>query len=201
MIPILLIRHGRTAWNIAGRIQGRTDTPLSEEGRAELAGRAIPAEFRDWTWFTSPLRRAIETAALLGVAAPREAPELMEMDWGEWEGRTLGELRAENGAAMAENEARGIDFRPTGGESPREVRRRLKGWLQEVAKHGQPAAAVTHKGVIRAALSHATGWELIGKPPHRLDWGCGQLFSLSEDGTSFAPDRLNISLERSSVVR
>ena len=63
--------------------------------------------------------------ALLGLD-PRPEPRLVEMAWGEWEGRRLADLRAELGDAMIENEARGLDFRPPGGESPRDVQERLK---------------------------------------------------------------------------
>jgi probable phosphoglycerate mutase len=87
------------------------------------------------------------------------------MDWGAWEGRTLADLRAEAPAAMAANEARGLDFRPQGGESPREVRARLEPLLAEFQGD---VICVTHKGVIRAALSLATGWDMTSKPPVRL---------------------------------
>ena len=115
----------------------------------------------------SPLRRASETAALLIDHPVAIEPRLIEMDWGAWEGRTLAELRAEAPQAMAANEARGLDFRPEGGESPREVRARLAALLADLAA-GPDAILVTHKGVIRAALSLASGWDMTGKPPLRL---------------------------------
>ena len=71
-------------------------------------------------------------------------PRLVEMHWGEWEGRLLAELRDELGAPMRENEARGWDFRPAGGESPREVWARIQPWLAEVAAAGEPTLAITH---------------------------------------------------------
>jgi len=68
---------------------------------------------------------------------------------------------------MAANEARGLDFRPDGGESPRKVRARLESLLADLAA-GPDAILVTHKGVIRAAVSLATGWDMTAKPPLRL---------------------------------
>jgi probable phosphoglycerate mutase len=83
------VRHGRTAWNDAGRIQGHTDVPLTGRTRQELAGRALPARFDDFTWFASPLMRAVDTAQLLSKRAPIVEERLREMNWGDWEGRRL----------------------------------------------------------------------------------------------------------------
>jgi broad specificity phosphatase PhoE len=169
-VRTLLIRHGRTAWNEQGRMQGRADLPLSPAGRAEVWSWQLPDGWAGARWLSSPLRRATETAALLTDGPVAIELRLIEMDWGAWEGRTLTELRAEMPAAMAANEARGLDFRPDSGESPREVRARLENLLAELAV--QPglgdAVCVTHKGVIRAALSLATGWDMTSRPPLRV---------------------------------
>ena len=123
---------------------------------------------------SSPLRRARDTAALLTGRAPIVDDRLIEMDWGRWQGRRLADLRARAPAPVAANEARGLDFRPPGGESPREVCARLQALLAELAADPQPVVAVCHKGVIRAALVLATGWDMRSKPPLRLprDRGC-----------------------------
>jgi probable phosphoglycerate mutase len=94
---------------------------------------------------------------------------------------------------MAENEARGLDFRPTGGESPRQLHQRLLPWLAEVADSGQPTVAITHHGVMRALLSLATGWDMTGRPPKKLAWEAVQFFRLGKDG-KIVIDRLNVSL-------
>jgi broad specificity phosphatase PhoE len=170
-VKFILIRHGRTAWNEEGRMQGRADLPLSPVGRAEVLGWRLPGAWADARWLTSPLCRATETAALLTDRPVAIEPRLIEMDWGAFEGHTLAELRAEAPATMAANEARGLDFRPAGGESPREVRSRLESLFADLG--ADPAAqaivvCVTHKGVVRAALSLATGWDMLAKPPLRL---------------------------------
>lgn len=194
MTWIALVRHGRTAWNEARRLQGRADPPLSAEGRAELAQRSLPPELSRVTWVTSPLRRAVESARLLGAGPAALEPRLTEMDWGAWEGRTLAGLRAELGAAMAENEARGLDFRPPAGESPRDVQERVLPWLADTAAAGQPLAAVTHKGVIRAVAALAYGWDMTAPAPVELDWRCAHLFTLDADGSP-RPLRANLPLE------
>ena len=182
MTALALIRHGATAWNEAGRIQGHADIPLSERGRQSLAGRGLPHELESAAWVSSPLRRAAETARLLGAGAVRIEPRLIEMDWGAWEGRTLAQLRAELGPAMRANEDRGLDFTPPGGESPRMVQARIASWLREVADTSAPTVAVTHKGVIRAVFALAVDWDMIGKLPARLEWMRAHVFALDNDG-------------------
>jgi len=186
MSALLLIRHGRTPWNDCGRIQGHRDIGLGAPGRAELAGRHIPSEYAHFHWYASPLARATETACLLGARNLTTDPRLVELHWGEWQGWTRQELRQHHGEAFAENEARGLAFRPPGGESPGELRRRLQDWLAEVFATEQAIVAVTHKGVIQMALALATGWDLMSRPPVTMDWTCGQLFSV--EGT---PRRLH----------
>jgi len=187
MTRLALLRHAETAWSAEGRIQGRADISLTEAARERLRGRALPPECRGMRVVTSPLARCVETAAMLGAAhAPRE-PRLAEMHWGAWEGRRLEDLRRELGAAMLENEARGLDFRPEGGESPREVLKRISNWLEEL---NEETLAVTHRGVIRVVLAEATGWDMKGKPPAKLDWDAVHLFQV-ENGRPRV-DKLNL---------
>src|SRR5215467_2597850 len=96
-----------TAWNVAARLQGTQDVPLPTAAASKWR---VPRELDGFHWMTSPLRRAVDTARLLGIAAPTIEPRLSEMRWGEWEGETLARLRARLGADMAANEARGLDF-------------------------------------------------------------------------------------------
>lgn len=198
MSRLLLIRHGATAWNETGRIQGRSDPPLSPAGRAAVAGWSLPPEAATGRWICSPLARARETADILHDGPLSEEPALIETDWGAWEGRTLAELRARLGAAMAENEARGLDFRPPGGESPRDVQRRVAPLLARLAAAGGTVIGVTHKGVIRAVYALASGWDMRAEPPVRLRDGCVQVFSLARGGRP-VPECLNLSLEKTGA--
>ena len=184
-MKLALLRHGDTAWSAEGRIQGRTDVPLSDVGRAALLAVKVPAAMRV---VCSPLRRCVETAQALGHPDAAREPRLAEMSWGAWEGRRLADLREELGAAMQANEARGWDFRPEGGESPREVLARVRGWLAELR---EPTLAVTHRGVIRAVFAAASDWDLLGKPPVKLDWGALHFFRIGADGLP-SIDRLNV---------
>src|SRR3954464_4442650 len=159
MTDLLILRHGPTAWNTEGLIQGRTDIPLSPEGEAVVRTWVLPDYLRDW--IASPLPGRVPAPRLLGREPSLDA-RLMETDWGVWEGRSLTDLRAELGNLIAAWEARGLDFpRPAAGargrafrapegESPREVQDRLRPWLAEPAASRQPTGAIAHKGVIRA---------------------------------------------------
>ncbi len=194
MSEVLLIRHGRTPWNACGRIQGRQDIGLSAAGRAEIAARRIPVEYAAFRWVASPLTRAVETARLLGARDLKTDARLVELHWGEWQGWTKKEIRARHGKALAENEARGLAFRPPGGESSGELRLRLLGWLADLCAAHEPVVAISHKGVIQMALALATGWDLVSRPPVRLDWQCAQLFSVAGAPPRLRAERLNVSL-------
>lgn len=194
---VAFIRHGRTEWNVEGRIQGHTDTPLSPEGTAELGRYRAPGILDGSRWHTSPLIRAVDTARALGPGAFRLEPRLIEMRWGEWEGQTLAGLRARLGDAMLANEARGLHFKPQGGESPADVQARLQEWFREIAARGHPVTAISHKGVIRAVLSLAYGWDMTGRAPVRLTWNAAHLFEVSTDG-AIAPVEMNVPFEEIS---
>lgn len=193
MTLLALIRHAPTAWNRAGRMQGHEDVPLLEESRAELTRRAVPARYAGFRALASPLRRCLDTAALLRLAATPDL-RLIEMDWGDYQGRTLAELRAAHGADLAANEARGLDFRPPRGESPRDVQARMAPLLSEIAAARQPTIAVTHRGVIRAIYARATGWAMTGDAPQELDVYAVHVFRLAPDGAP-ALESLNVPLE------
>ena len=89
MGELLLIRHGETAWSRTGQYGGRTDLPLTDAGVA--AGRALRpllARRHVVAAFTSPLSRAVRTAELAGLANVKPDPDLLEWDYGGYEGMT-----------------------------------------------------------------------------------------------------------------
>lgn len=192
MVKFALIRHGPTEWNEQKRLQGQTDMPLSPNGRAIVSRWCIPEEISDWRWYASTMSRAQQTAELLGIT-PLPAPEIVEMNWGEWEGKTREEIDAEFGREFRERSLQGIDLRPKNGETPRELRNRANHWINCIAKLKKPFGAVAHQGIIRAALSLCTGWEMVGKPPVELEWASVHIFSVNKEG-EFRIERLNVSL-------
>lgn len=181
-MKLTLLRHAMTDWNRDKRVQGRIDRPLSRLGREQLRSRSLPPEFKACQWYCSPLRRATETAALLGLNSVTIEPALTEMSWGDWEGEVLKPLRKRLGDEMRDNESRGLDFRPPGGESPREVQARLQPWLRQIATSGRDSAAVVHKGIIRCVYALACDWDMRGESPVDFSWDALHQFELSATG-------------------
>jgi broad specificity phosphatase PhoE len=198
-LPLVAIRHAPTEWNQAKRLQGRTDIALAPEGIAAAKGWRGDPSWAGYRVLASPLKRAQETARLLFPA--REIalePRLMEMDFGDWEGKALADLRAEPGAEAEARERLGLDFSAPGGETPRQVQARLQPLLEEIAAAGLPTVIVTHKAVLRALLSLATGWAMLGKPPVKPD--SAHLFRLDAQGR-ISVERMNVSLLPQMPVR
>ena len=193
-VPLVAIRHAPTPWNRERRLQGRTDVALGPEGiAAARAWRADPA-WSSYRLLASPLKRAQETARLLFPdRAITLEPRLVEMDFGAWEGKSLTELRAEPGAEAEERESLGLDFSAPGGETPRQVQARIQPLLDEIAANGEGTIILTHKAVLRALLSLATGWALLGKPPVKLKPDSAHLFLLDATG-QISVERMNVSL-------
>lgn len=181
MSDVLILRHGPTQWNAIKQVQGLTDIPLSPIGRTEVSKWSVPSEYKNFHCVSSPLCRAVETARILGFE-PEVNEQLREMSWGQWEGRKLSELREELGQAMVENEARGLDFQPPGGESPRDTQQRLRPWLRSLVR---PTLAVAHKGVIRALYAMASDWDMCSKPKTRMIEPAAHLFGVDGNGQPF----------------
>ena len=181
---IALIRHGPTDWNAQKRVQGRIDMPLSAEGQAKMARLLPPAGFENARAFCSPLLRARQTAALLGLENPAIDARLAEQNWGEWEGLTRNEMLARDGADAFERAGRGLCFRPPGGESTGELQARVVSFLADTAKLPQDAIAVTHMGVLRSAYALATGWDMSTPMPEELDLAAALVLSLDAGGTA-----------------
>lgn len=190
-VPFALLRHAPTVWNGEGRLQGLTDTCLSAEGEAKARQWRLPAPADGWKRICSPLQRARRTAELVQPSVPVGIDSrLREMSFGIWEGFTVKELRATGGEAFAAAEAAGLDFHPPGGESPRMAMARLSQWSSTLT---EPVVAVSHKAAIRALLALATGWNMLGRPPHKLDWSGLHFFVAHEEGR-VTIERLNVPL-------
>ena len=158
---LLLIRHAESSWNAADRWQGHGDPPLSDRGRAQAnaLARELARETID-VLVSSDLRRAAETAAILGKARglrPESTPRLRELDLGDWEGLTRDQIERTAGDALRRFDAGDLDVRPGGGENLRELAQRAFSVVSELvdAHPGRHLTVVTHLGVIRALLGEA----------------------------------------------
>jgi broad specificity phosphatase PhoE len=166
-MPVLYFnRHGETDFNVAQRLQGRSETKLNARGRSqssELAGvlRDLLERDRhqpsDDAYVSSPLLRARETMELLrsGLGLDPKAyaidVRLAEISYGEWEGFTLKEIQARDPGVLQRRERDKWDFRPPGGESYREVAERVAAWYATVTCDTVLAA---HGGVARALMAN-----------------------------------------------
>lgn len=94
---LVLVRHGETEWSRSGRHTGRSDIPLTDLGRRQADRLGVALAGADFsTVLSSPLARARETGERAGFAASLEVcPDLMEWDYGRYEGRSTDEIRAE----------------------------------------------------------------------------------------------------------
>lgn len=152
------MRHGRTADNAAGVIQGQLDTPLDEVGIAQAAAAARSlARLAPSVLLTSDLSRARDTtAALASVTGLRPVPDprLREFSLGTWEGLTSEQAREKHPDEHAVW-LTGVDVRRGGGETRREAGERAVACLLEHLPSVPPGGtlvAVTHGGTARAAL-------------------------------------------------
>jgi probable phosphoglycerate mutase len=190
-LRLALVRHGPTLWNAQGRIQGKTDIPLSEEGVSQMARLRLPQDFSSARAFVSPLQRARQTAALLGIENPVIDARLAEHDWGDWEGLTREEILARDGPEALSHA--GLNLHPPGGESTRTFVARVDEFLGDVVKGEGDAVAVTHRGVLRAAYAIASGWNMATPMPAGLDLSKMLVLSLKEGNAAIA--RIDVPLE------
>jgi len=177
MMTILwMIRHGETAWNAEGRVQGQTDVALSEVGaaQAEAIARALapsPAAGAPESFaavYSSDLRRASETASpcarALGLAVRLE-PRLRERHYGLFETLTYAEAKVLYPEDYARFKAKEPDYDFRSGESLRAFHERALQCIAEIAaRHaGSPVLVFTHGGVLDSVYRHATGRELSAR--------------------------------------
>lgn len=150
MTTILLARHGETDWNLQRRVQGHSDTPLNETGRAQA--RALAKTLADATFdaiYSSDLARAEETARIVAESKGLEVtavPDLRERNFGTWEGLTDKEIleRFPDAKLGSWGDA----------ETKDEMTRRVLGALEQIATAHPDGRVlvVTHGGPVRALL-------------------------------------------------
>ena len=165
-MKLYIIRHGQTDWNIAKKIQGRQDIPLNERGhfQAQCLGKAM--ENRPITAvFSSPQIRAMETA--IAVASPAGVPvipvrDLMEINYGVWEGKTEEELLRDDRALYEAWWSHPAETAPPEGESINQVNERCRqAWKEIKPQLTGDAAIVAHGGLLAHFMEQLLGSESI----------------------------------------
>lgn len=164
---LLVIRHGETQWNRAGRLQGRLDTPLTANGvRQAMAVGEHLKNSGNWTapihFWVSPLGRAQQTASILADIwnVPFDqfetAPALVERSYGQWEGMTQAEIRQVRSAEFEANQLDPWHFAMADGESRSDLGLRLSAW-SDALDCGSLHIVVCHSGCLRALRGIHTG--------------------------------------------
>jgi len=175
-----LARHGETAWSLSGQHTGRTDLPLTEEGerqaqrlRPRLAGRGFVSVF------ASPTRRAVRTCELAGFGAVAQPdPDLLEWNYGDYEGRRGVEIRQERPGWRL--------FRDgcPGGESPGDVAARADRVIARLRAVNGDALIFSHGHFLRTLAARWLGLEPAAGQYFALDTGSlsmlGYIHGLSE---------------------
>ena len=153
---VVLARHGETEWSLSLRHTGKTDLPLTEEGRRQA--RALGPRLHAWTFalvLTSPLQRALETCRLAGYGEKAQVrPDLEEWDYGRYEGLTSQQIER-----LQPNWSLWRDGCP-GGETAQDVGRRADRVLAEVRGVDGDVLIFAHGHVLRVL---AARW--LGEPP------------------------------------
>ena len=173
-VRVVLVRHGRTAFNATGRIQGRIDNPLDDVGRrqASAVGKALSDVVRDGAIVVhSPLSRASATARAIAAASSVDCDVIVDDDWIELDyGSFDGLHQSEIDAATWTRWRAEPDFRPPGGESLLDVEGRVRGALDRVMKLGVGTViVVSHVSPIKAAVTLALGVDAAVAWRTRLD--------------------------------
>jgi len=165
---VIFARHGQTEWNKEIRFQGKTNVRLTEEG--QLQAQALAERLSSWPLeviYTSPLDRAVYTAQAIADRhnlTPIMLPELQEIDFGSWEGRSIPELQREQHERYSLWRADPFFNPPPGAESWEKLYVRLsravKIFLDGSYKH---IAVISHGGIMRALYA-----VFLGLNPHKV---------------------------------
>lgn len=204
---VIVIRHGETEWNREKRMQGTTDTLLSDVGRAQALALGRRLATRDFSaLYSSDLSRARDTASAIAERTDREVvtdPRLRERRFGIFEGLTTAEIVARYPEEHARFASRDPDYEVPGGESARAFTGRCLGCLAEIAdRHrGAEVVVVTHGLVLDSLYRAAHGLghgdrrpvPLINASLNLFDYGGGAWrLVLWGDVSHLAPEEVTV---------
>jgi alpha-ribazole phosphatase len=189
---LFLVRHGETEWNAAHRIQGQTDVPLNEQGLRQASAVAAYLAAESLTAvYASNLSRARQTAEAIAAVhglPVHLAPELREVDFGEWEGLDEAAIAARFPEEYRLWREDSLRHRPPGGETIAALRARAaQVYDRVVAAHaGETVALVGHGGSIRALVLHAIGLPLEAYSRLRMRNAAVSLVEIGDRGPVLA---------------
>ena len=186
---LFVLRHGQTEWNVEGRYQGHQDSPLTELGNAQartqnMILRSLPKV--PSVAFHSPQGRAALTAghALDGLCLSTPDKRLMEINFGDWEGRTRAEVHA---IASRSDTQSHVNFASPNGETFEMISQRVNSFLETLT---QPTIIVTHgttSSILRGAVMGLGIDDLLALP---LEQGC--VFHLADGQETILRQRVSV---------
>lgn len=158
-MKLYIIRHGQTDWNVEGKIQGRQDIPLNDMGRRQARALADGMKSRPVAAvYSSPQKRAMETAE--AIAGPlgltvKAVPQLMEIGYGDWEGRSAEDILTTDRELYESWWQHPATVAPPGGETLNQVDERCRqAW--DIIRAGMKGdtAVVAHGGTLAHFIVH-----------------------------------------------
>lgn len=164
-MKLIIVRHGETSWNRHMRLQGQRDILISRNGLKQakiLAKRLSKVEIE--IIYTSKLKRAIKTAEEIRKYHKNSkfvrSKSLNEMSWGIWEGLKMSYIKTRYKSLYKKREKNKFNFKVPKGESPKQLKDRLRKILDEIIKQNKDKTAliVGHGGVNRILLGILLGW-------------------------------------------
>jgi len=174
---VWLIRHGETAWSRSGQHTGSTDLALTETGRRAASALAPALAGESFALvLTSPLRRARETCALAGLGDRAQVDaDLLEWNYGEYEGLTAAEIRDRRPAWLVFTDG------APGGERPDDVGRRVDRVIARARAAPGNVAMFAHGHVLRVLVARWLGWSVAAGRHFLLDTGTLNVLSAYRD--------------------
>jgi len=194
---IILVRHGQTAWNASEVFRGRIDIELDETGlkQAELLGEYLGKRELEAV-YSSPLKRAVQTAEAIarhhGLAA-EIAPDLNDMDFGEWQGLSLQDVRSRFSELFEMWSSEPHRVRIPSGESLDDVRQRVLTLINQIIdKHEGTVVLVSHRVVNKVLICALLGLDSSHFWDIRLDT-CGMTTFEFDNGRFVLTEHNNTS--------
>ena len=193
-----LLRHGQTEWNLAHRIQGSADSPLTAAGKARTEIWAQFLAQQSWHLIlSSDQGRAVATARIINshLKLPLETDlRLREQHWGHWEGLTIDCIKEKHAEELQRQISRGWHFRAPEGESRLEVQARVEDCLRDAHTlwPGKRVLVICHQGVIKCLLYALTGRAFVPGEDPLLQHN--SLHFISCSGNSVEVAELNVNL-------
>lgn len=191
-----LLRHGTTIWNEQKRVQGRGNSPLTEEGIRQIALWATRCAGMEWDRIiASDLGRVKQTVAILNKQLNLPVSfdhRLREQDWGNWEGMRVADVQEQYPDALAKQIDAGWEFTPPGGESRSHARDRALEALDEIHRthSGQNILIVCHLGIIKCLVYTIARRSFLPHEPSLLQKN--RLHRISRNDNGYTLGELNI---------